>query len=460
MDSTGLRARLASVERHVRATVRADAREGLAEGAALVLAAHVVRAVAGLAGGALVARALGAGQLGAYVVTGAAVSIGATLANFGLGTSATRQIASELALEPEKAFRSAAAYARLRLLSGLAVLLPALVLARPLAALLGLPRHDGPWLIRLAGATVLAVSAAGVVSTIHYSRRRFRPLLAGQVAASLATLAGIAALFELDRLSIVAAVAVGIAGQTASLGVMLALLPPEWRRALVRGGGLRSEESRRIRAFAGWLGVAGVLWGVEAQLDLILVSKLLEPRTVGLYGLAFTLALKADALNQIVYTTLLPTVSGLSSRAALADYGRRSLVRSTLLAAPLVIALPFAGIFIRTVYGREYQPATPIFYALMAVVFFDLFAGPLLLLAFPLNLPRRMAASNAVAVAALAAVAGALIPLFGVYGAVTGKLVGRAGGALVIGSAIALHLGARRQGVRITFREPDPAGTP
>jgi O-antigen/teichoic acid export membrane protein len=306
----------------------------------------------------------------------------------------------------------------------------------------------------------VAASASGVVSTIHYSLRRFRSLVAGQVCASLTMLGAMAALFALDRLSLTAAVGVGIAGQLASLAMLLALLPRQWRSALRRAGGLRGEESRRVRAFAGWLGVAGVLWALEAQLDLILVSRMLAPPKVGLYALALGLALKADVLNQIVHTTLLPTVSGLTNRQAFADYARRSIVRSSLLAVPLVVALPLAGPLIGAVYGGDYEPATPILYALMAVVLFDLVVSPLLLLAYPLNLPRRIAASNAVGTVTLAVVAAALIPLFGVYGAAAGRLAGRIVGALVAGGAIAVQLGARREGTRITFRAPDTAGTP
>jgi O-antigen/teichoic acid export membrane protein len=455
-----IRTRAARVERHVLAALRADAREGLAEGAALFLLSHVVRGVIGLAAGALVARALGPGQLGAYAVTAAAVAIGASVADFGLANSTTRQIGIDLVESPERAFRSAAAYARLRLLSGLVVLAVALVLAGPLAALLALPEHEGPWLVRLAGIGVLAASASGIISTIHYSLRRFRPLVIGQVCASLTMLGVLAALFAFDRLSLAAAVAVGIAGNMASLGVMLALLPPQWRSALRRAGGTRGEESRRILVFAAWLGVAGVFAALTSQLDLILVNRLLDPRTAGLYALALALAFKADVINQILHGTLLPAVSGLSSREAFANYCQRSLVRSAVLAVPLLVVLPLAGPFISAVYGSEYESATPILYALMVIVIFDLFTNSLLLLAFPMNLPRRIAASHALAAVTLALMGTALIAVFGVYGAVGAKLLARVGAALVIGWAIAFQLGARRQGARITFRPPDPAGTP
>ncbi|MFN2468030.1 MAG: oligosaccharide flippase family protein [Gaiellaceae bacterium] len=452
-----IRSRVASVWGRARTAVRADARDGIAEGAGLLLIGYAFRLALGLVAGALVARALDPGRFGAYAVAGVAVGIGATLADFGLSTSVTRQIAADVVAAPERAFRSAAAYLRLRLLGALGVLVAALVLAGPLATLLGLSGGTGPWLVRLAGVTVVAAAANGVVSTIHHSLRRYRSLVTGQICTSSAVLAGFAVLFLVDRLSLTAAMLVGVAGNLASLALGLALLPPAWRRALLRPAPWHGEESRRLRGFAGWLGVSLLFSATWAQLDLLLVSQLLEPRLVGLYALALALAFKADIVNQVLHTTLLPTVSALSGPDAYAAYARRSLVRSAVLAAILLAALPLVGPFITAVYGEGYAPAAPIFYALMGIVVFDLLTHSVLLLAYPMNLPRRMAAADAVATATLAGLGLVLIPLFGVYGAVAAKLAGKLAAFVVQGSAVARHLRTERREAALAVPAPDPS---
>jgi O-antigen/teichoic acid export membrane protein len=455
-----IRARTAAAADRVRAALRADAREGVAEGVGLLLLAHVVRAILGLVAGALVARALDPSRYGAYAVAGAAVAVGITVADFGLSTSAARQIAADLAKAPGRAYRSAAAFARLRLLGGLLVLMAALVLAGPVAALLGLPDGDGPTLVRLAAATVLAAAANGVVSTIHHGLRRYRSLVVGQISVSLATVGGLAALFAADRLTLTTAMWMGIAGNLVSLGIGFALLPAPWRAALRGRAPWRGEESRALRSFTAWLGISAVFTIAWTQLDLVLVSRLLDAREVGLYGLALALAFKADVLNQALHTTLLPAVSRLSGREAYAAHVRRSLARSVVLAVPLLLALPLVRPFISAVYGPEYAAAAPIFYGLAAILLFDLLTHPVLLLAFPMNLPRWIAASNALTTATLLVAGVALIPVFEVYGAVVAKLLAKVAGALVTGAAIVLHFGAARQGAPVSAPAPDTAIAP
>lgn len=337
----------------------------------------------------------------------------------------------------------AVVFARLKLLGALFITLLLWLAAAPLAGLLALPPADGPLWVRLAALGILAAALAGSVSPVHQARRRFGRLIAVQLVNGSVTVLLVAAFFLAARLSV--SVALWIGALTAVAGAVAGyfLLPPAWRavwswRARVGTGG-RALATRLLR-FSGWLWLAAILAILVAQLDLLLINHFLPPATVGLYALALNLSHKAGVLNQSLYTVLLPAVATIADRPAYSDYVKRSLIRSLVPAGAIVVALPLVPPFIRLVYGADYAGAAPIFLAFAVVILFDLFWTPLGLLAYPLDLPAVIAGGQLVRVAVLAVAALALIPLWGVYGAVAAKLLGKVAGAGFTGWQMYRHL--------------------
>ena len=74
----------------------------------------------------------------------------------------------------------------------------------------------------------------------------------------------------------------------------------------------------------------------------------------------------------------------------------------------------------------------PLFRVLLLVVIFDVMTTPLLLLAFPMNRPRLLAAADALRAVTLAVIAVALIPSLGAWGAVVAKAAAKVAGAALI----------------------------
>jgi O-antigen/teichoic acid export membrane protein len=175
-----------------------------------------------------------------------------------------------------------------------------------------------------------------------------------------------------------------------------------------------------------------VLSLLAAQLDLALVGRWLPAVEVGLYALALNLATKLDILNQARFTVLLPSVSTLA-RQDMRAHARRGLVRSAGLSLPLLLALPLAGPLVGLVYGPAYVEAVPPLLVLILAVIFDLLTTPLILLAYPMNAPRVLAASDVLRVATLVLMAAPLVPTLGPSGAALAKL-----GAKVVGAGFTL----------------------
>ncbi len=408
----------------------------------VVFGGQVGGLVLGLASSAMLARGLGPANLSVFSVAGAAVIIAITISDFGLSISAVRTIAGRAAGQPEQAQATAGMFAQLKTAGALLVFVLCLLLAQPIAALLDLPAGSGAFYFRVASLGIMATALAGVTSVILRALRRFRLLTLTQLlrAGLIVLLTG--ALFFAGRLGVTTGLLVGTVATLIVAGVSVFLLAPDWRRALVARQSLQGPHNRELLAFSRWMWVSTLFSVLLSQLDLLVLNRLMPAVTVGIYALALNLAFKADIVNQTLHTVLLPTASALPAEdpAAYRAYLRRNVGRSALLALGMVLLLPLARPFILTVYGAAYASSVGAFYALMAVVFFDLFTMPFMLLAFPMNMPRTIVAADIAGIAALAATAAWLIPAWGIYGAVAARLAGKVAGALILGGAVAIRL--------------------
>jgi O-antigen/teichoic acid export membrane protein len=171
---------------------------------------------------------------------------------------------------------------------------------------------------------------------------------------------------------------------------------------------------------------------VSVQLDVLLLGYWLPLAQVGYYALARNLAFKADVLNQTLHAVLLPNVSARRGALSLKSYIRRSLARSGLLLALVLLSLPLARPFIVLVYGEPFAPAVGIFIALMLVVGLDLVTSPLILVALPMQRPRLLAVADAIQVALLVLLSIAAIPSLGVYGVILARFVAKLVGAAAV----------------------------
>jgi O-antigen/teichoic acid export membrane protein len=414
----------------------------------VVFGGHLIRQALGVISSAILARTLGPERLSVFSVVGAAMMMAITIGDFGLSSSAVRYVAADLETHPDQARTTVRIFAVLKLLGGLTVAAVSLILAGPIAALLNLPAGVGPGLVRLASLGILATTCSGVISTILQALRRFLQLAITQTLNIALTVLLMGALFLGGRLTIANALVVGAVTALAAMSLGWWMLPPQWRLALRSPASLLDRDARRLWHFGRWIWISTMLVILLSQLDLLLLNRWSSSQATGYYALALNLALKAEVLNQTLHTVLLPSVSGLTDREQFAAYTRRSLLRSVLLVGALLLVLPLARPFILAVYGAQYAPSVHLFTLLIGVTMFDVLVNPLLLLAFPLNMPRQIAASHALRVATMLFAGILLIPAWGGPGAVLAKLAAKAMGALFLGSLLLVRLRREKPSVR------------
>ncbi len=399
-------------------------------GWAIVAGGSAARLALGFVASVLIARALGPEAFAVFAVLAAASGVAGAIADFGLSDAGVRRISRAWARDPVEAAVRGRAFFWLRAAGAAAVVLAGCLAAGPLsAAALGVA---DPFLLALALLGVLATALSGAVSSILQSSRRFGAVTAVMLANSGLTAVLAAALALVGALNLVTAIAVlGIGTSLAALGVGIRLLPAPLSVSPPSPRVLRGEAGWLIR-FGSWLWIGTVFAALAAQLDLLLVNRWMDPAVVGYYALAANLAAKAEVANHSLHTVLLPTASALSGARAARPYLRRGLARSALLAAALLPILVLAGPLIELFYGPAFLPTAPILQLLLVVAAFELFATPLLLLAFAFDRPRLIAGAEAARAGALAAAGLWLIPALGPAGAAAARLVSRLVGVLVV----------------------------
>lgn len=405
----------------------------------LVFAGSVARLALGLVASVVIARALGPADFGVYAVLAAAVGIAGAIADLGLTDAAVKRIAAAWQPDPTAARERGRVFFALKvgaagLLAGAGILL-----AGPLSRrVLDLP-GDG-LLLRLALLGIVATATSGAVSAMLQATGRFSRLSVVLIVNSGLTALLAAGLAVAGHLTLVTALVVlGIGTSLVSFATGRRLLPGEWPLRVPDQDALK-DEGRRLIRFGRWLWVANMFAMLTAQLDVLLVNRWSVPATVGAYALALNLASKVDVVNHSLYTVLLPRASALDGEGAFGRYVRRGLVRSGLISLALLPLFPLAGPLIALLYGPAYALAVRLFRLLLGMVVFDVFTTPVLLLAFPLDQSKLLAAADALRAGTLALAGAWLIPTQGPAGAVAAKFGARVAGAVLVLAVLRLQL--------------------
>ncbi len=396
----------------------------------VVTGAGLARLALGFVASVVVARALGPADFGVYAVLAATVGIVGAIAEGGLTEAAVQRMAGA-APGPARAERGRAFF-WVRLAAATVVIAVGCAVAGPLArTVLGLP--DDGTLVRWALLGIVATALSGAVSAIlqasgHFGRMSTLTLTNAAATSALALL--LAWLHQLTLLS--ALIVLGIGTSLLSFAVGWWMLPRGSASLAPPARPTLSFEARALFRTGRWLWIASMCAVLTANLDVLLLNMWGTLATVGIYALALNLALKADVVNQSLYTVLLPTASTLREPSAIARYVKGGLVRSGVVVALLLPLFVLAEPFILIVYGPAYAPAVGIFRLLLGVVLFDVLATPALLLPLSFNRPQLLAAADGARAATLGLVGVALIPTVGALGAVGARFAARVVGAVLV----------------------------
>jgi len=420
-----------------------------------VLGGDALRLALGFLSSILIARGLGPVGYGSYAVIAATVAILMTFSDFGLTPSAVRFLAREPSTREQR--RVMATYMSLKGVWASVTLLVALALAAWFARhALARPALAG--LLRLGLLLLLSSSLSALAMTLFQGLRRFREYSVLQPLNPGVTLVAIALLAWFGRLSVATVILVSVVAPIVPfvVGVRLA-----GRRNLplpVRADFRTPLRTRQMIRFSKWLWISSLFATVASLLDLLLLNRYGLPENVGVYALALSLTHKVALVNGSLITVLMPNVSAFQTRQEFEIYITRAL-RRILPAATglLLVGLLGARPLIVAIYGLAYAGAVPLFDILLLEVVIQLAATPFVLLAYPLQLPKILAGSEALKTIVLGVLGLFLVGRFGPTGIAAAKLASGVAGTVL---AVMLVFG-RLRALRVREDEgSSPEGTP
>ncbi|WP_460628452.1 lipopolysaccharide biosynthesis protein [Intrasporangium mesophilum] len=217
-----------------------------------------------------------------------------------------------------------------------------------------------------------------------------------------------------------------IVGGTAVLLCMFRI-SPEYRWAVLRPVFPRRMPDGFWR-FAIPMGIAGVIGGlVSSRSEVFVMNWLATPAELGIYALAFGLAVHAFAPAQAIVGPLIPAISGLREvdEGAIRPAFRRVIrAGSTIVGGVEAAALAPLALLVPVLYGAEFADASPVVLALGVSAGIATVGGPVFAFVSARLSGRSILVANATALVVDLGLAVALIPTLGVWGAVIANAAG------------------------------------
>ncbi|MFQ5752311.1 MAG: flippase [bacterium] len=429
--------------------LRNISKDEIVKGWLTLLTGNLVRMVLAVLVSILVVRKLGPERFGIFALISATVAIFYTISDFGLCSAATKFIAQTVKSSLRVAQQIAFSFFWLKMLIAVVICVVAILLADMLCRIF-FYRPEISSILQLGFLALISMALSSTVTTFLQAIKKFRTLTAMQILNPLLSLIVFILLIRFNLLSLQSVIIVGIvvpgfiffiaAYRLKESGFPLMFKSPDFKISI------KNESVRKLTNFSKWLWLSAIFSILVAQLDLILVNRFTTSVLVGVYALALNISFRLDVVNQSLYTVLLPVVSGLTNRKEFIRYLYQSLKKTL----PFVVLLTLTGPFLKPLiilfYGHEYAASVPVLYILILVVLFDLVTTPIILLAFPMNQSKLLAASDVLRVVVLIISSLFLIPKFGIIGAAWSKLMAKIAGATLTASVIFLQLSRLRFG--------------
>ncbi len=281
--------------------------------------------------------------------------------------------------------------------------------------------HDS--VIRVGCLLIVFWTSLNFALAMLQAERKFESLSLNNLVTNVFRVAILGGLWMFDALTIMTAVLTFVVSMAISLS--LVILRESTYRPILQLGMVR-KWFRDFFFWGRWNFLHQVSNVVLVKLDVIILGYFsVSSALIGNYSLAFTLASVIAVLQTTMHTYLLPEASRIRSEAEFGAYKKtvRSMARVVLPVFLVLAGLCFP--IAEFLYSEEYPETIAIMLPLIAAGGISLCAGPVSLLAFPLNRPQITAATNLIGIFFLVTSCVVLVPRYSALGAGISVLVSK-----------------------------------
>lgn len=374
----------------------------------------------------VVGRLLGPEQYGHLAVAFALTAVSAEVTGYGLETTLVR-FGTRFLQEGVRGRVGAACRIVLdiKVLVNGGLLVTALLLARPVADLVGHPSYAVAIQAGIAGGLGLTLWRLSL--SLLQTLRAFGTYALVQSANGVIKVGALALVLLLGRLTLPMAMAIHVAS---FLGGFLlgALVCP--RDLLWHPRGERHLAGEIVH-FSKWIVLASFFSILNGWLALLVLGYLVEPSVTGQFAAALTLISSIDILMVSLNTVLLPSACEVTDRASALEFTKRALSLSGLLSLTLLPLYLAAPTVFTVLFSSAFERAPDVFRILFWGFLVSLNVEPLVLVLYARNLPRAVTALEFGKFLMGLVACLALIPAYSLTGAATAGLLSRLAGGLL-----------------------------
>ncbi len=384
-------------------------------------------AVAGFAGGVLIARALGPTGFGLYSLCVAVTMLAQETCGYGLEAALVRSASPLWPARGAEARAQAAALLWLKAITAGGLV----VVGIPLVWGIGVIAFRQPL-------AVFAVSMGllGALSTalwrgslaIFQSKGQFERHAVTQASPNVLRVAALAALAGLGALELGEALVLHVACPALVLAVVMA---PSARR-LTRARPRAPEAARTILHLGRWLVLSSLLFAAHYRADVLMLSALSGSAVVGIYNAGFLLASVVDYVTLSLDTVLLPGYSSAPAGSSLVSHARKT---SFMLLAAVAVLIPVAVLARPVVvlcFGHAFGSAAVVLQLLIPGVTATLVTQPFLVAFYARGKVRSLVPIDGLVLAMNLTANALLIPRYGAPGAAVATSLARIVRAILI----------------------------
>jgi O-antigen/teichoic acid export membrane protein len=395
---------------------------------------------------AIVARTLGVSNYGHLAFLTAALALAYAFANFGVSNAVIQK-----GSRAEARGHRVEADDLLRRSVGFHTLIELPILA---AVALVLTRNDPVWeAAALTAAVVLSCVLSGAALSITIENRTAAAARLAMVV-NLA-LQGASVLAALLTASASAVWVVRTLVPTLGLGLTLWLLEPRRRTATLRPRlpSMLGAAFWRYSLLSWASGLVALL--VYSRSEIFLLQVFNRTEALGLFALAFGLSQVITAPADAMLHALLPAIAGVLSawpERALQAFERATRVSALVCGALAAAVVPTLVFAVPVIYGPGFMASAWLFVPLALVSAFQSVNNPVVAFANARQRGGLMLKANAAGLIVDVAIAVALIPPFGAWGAVAANLAGQLVGLSVLVKTEPLAMGRGLAGTLLLYR--------
>lgn len=186
-------------------------------------------------------------------------------------------------------------------------------------------------------------------------------------------------------------------------------------------------------SFSKWLFVGGLSEGIARNINILTLTRMVSLREVGIYDVALKLSDIMEVFSATSSALLLTSASSLLSK----EDGRRFIIERTrilgIFSIVIILVIPFSYYIIKALFGESYLLSAGIFKILVIGSIFEILSQPFLYTLYSLEKPDKVAAVRIILSVFSVIIAIILISIYNVNGAAISLLISRFIGLIVFG---------------------------